>query len=146
MSTAVTSSTRLTTVQWLVCGVAALGFAFDTYELLMTPIVARPALTEFLGVDPVSTAGNKAILDWTGYITYTSALCGGFFGLLGGYLTDRFGRKRVMFWSIMLYALSPFAAGFSTSATMLLVLSCTTFIGLCLEFVGAVVWSAEILA
>src|SRR4051812_19286728 len=43
----------LTTIQWLVCGVAALGFAFDTYELLMTPYVARPALTQFFqSADP----------------------------------------------------------------------------------------------
>jgi hypothetical protein len=124
--------------------VAAIGFAFDTYELLMTPIVARKALASFLNVDPFTDAGNDQILAWTGYITYASAVCGGIFGLLGGFLTDRFGRKRVMFWSIMLYALSPFAAAFSTSAWMLLVLRCTTFIGVCVEFVAAVTWIAEL--
>ena len=47
---------------------------------------------------------------------------------LFGSAADRFGRKRVLFWSIMLYALSPFAAAFSTSPQMLLVLRCTTSI------------------
>ena len=30
---------RLTPLQWLICGVAALGFAFDIYELLMLPLI-----------------------------------------------------------------------------------------------------------
>jgi hypothetical protein len=30
-------STRLTPVQWLICAIAAIGFAFDIYELLMLP-------------------------------------------------------------------------------------------------------------
>ena len=34
----------LTPLQWTICGVAALGFAFDTYELLMLPLIVRPAL------------------------------------------------------------------------------------------------------
>jgi hypothetical protein len=63
---------------------------------------------------------------------------------LGGYLTDLFGRRRVLTWSILLYAFSALAAGFSTSATMLLILRCTTFIGVCVEFVAAVAWLAEL--
>ena len=47
-------------------------------------------------------------------------------------------------WSILIYALSAFAAGFSTSIEMLLVLRCTTFIGVCVEFVAAVAWLAEL--
>src|SRR5678815_2855295 len=73
-----------------------------------------------------------------------SALAGGVFGLLGGYLTDRLGRRRVLTWSILLYAFSALAAGFSTSPLMLLVLRCTTFIGVCVEFVAAVAWLAEL--
>jgi MFS family permease len=46
--------------------------------------------------------------------------------------------------SILLYAISAFAAGFSTSFNMLLVLRCTTFIGVCVEFVAAVAWLAEL--
>ena len=37
MSSAPAPSSRLTAVQWLVCIIAAIGFAFDTYELLMLP-------------------------------------------------------------------------------------------------------------
>ena len=41
-------------------------------------------------------------------------------------------------------AFSAAAAGFSTSAWMLLVLRCTTFIGVCVEFVAAVAWLSEL--
>src|ERR1051326_8443694 len=134
----------LSLTEWLIIFVAILGFAFDTYELLMLPLIARPALTELLHVDPATASGNALILKWTGYMMWASAVCGGVFGLLGGYLTDRFGRKRVLVWSIFIYALSPCFAAFSTSALMLLVLRCTTFIGVCVEFVAAVAWLAEL--
>ncbi len=136
--------TRLTGVQWLICSIAAIGFAFDIYELLMMPLIARPALVELLHVDPDTDRGFTTILAWNGNIMWGSAICGGTFGLLGGYLTDRFGRRRVLTWSILLYAFSAMAAGFSTSAEMLLVLRCTTFIGVCVEFVAAVAWIAEL--
>ncbi len=135
---------KLSLTEWLIIFVAILGFAFDTYELLMLPLIARPALIELLHVDPATASGNAAILKWTGYMMWASAVCGGVFGLLGGYLTDRFGRKRVLVWSIFIYALSPCVAAFSTSAPMLLVLRCTTFIGVCVEFVAAVAWLAEL--
>jgi MFS family permease len=129
---------------WLICGIAALGFAFDIYELLMMPLIAQPALAELLGVDPDTASGTNAILDWTGRIMWWSAACGGIFGLLGGYLTDRFGRRRVLVWSILLYAFSAAAAAYSTSPTMLLILRCTTFVGVCVEFVAAVAWLSEL--
>ncbi len=135
---------RLTMTHWLICVVASIGFAFDTYELLMAPLVAPSALARLLGADPFTAAGNAEITAWYRNIQMASGLCGGFFGLIGGYLTDRFGRRRVLVWSILLYAFSAFAAGFSTSVWMLLVLRCTTFIGVCVEFVAAVAWLAEL--
>ena len=47
-------------------------------------------------------------------------------------------------WSILLYAFSALAAGFSTSPEMLLFFRCTTFVGVCVEFVAAVAWLAEL--
>ncbi len=134
----------LTLVQWLVCIIAAIGFAFDTYVLLMNPLILRPALSELLNVDATTKAGNDLILNWTGYVMWGSALCGGVFGMLGGYLTDRLGRRRVLTWSIMLYAVSSAAAAFVHSAEMLLFWRCMTFIGVCVEFVAAVAWLSEL--
>jgi nitrate/nitrite transporter NarK len=131
---------RLTPVQWLICAIAALGFAFDIYELLMLPLIVRPALAALVNAAP----GTPTFSYWVGLLFWIPAVAGGFFGLIGGYLTDRYGRRRVLVWSILLYAFSAFAAGFSTNVWMFLFFRCTTFIGVCVEFVAAVAWVAEL--
>jgi MFS family permease len=123
---------------------AAIGFAFDIYVLLVVPLIARPALGELLGVDPNTASGNAQILRWTSYILFGSAICGGTFGLLGGYLTDWFGRRTILTWSILLYSFAALGSGFATSALVLLIMRCLTFIGVCVEFVAAVAWLAEL--
>ena len=133
-------SLRLTPVQWLICGVATLGFAFDVYEILMLPLIVRPALMELVGAAP----GTPEFNEWVGLLFYLPGVCGGIFGLLGGYLTDLFGRRRVLVWSILLYGFSALASGFVTSPYTLLLLRCTTFVGVCVEFVAAVAWLAEL--
>lgn len=131
---------RLTPVQWLICIIAVIGFAFDTYELLMLPLVVRPALMQLGQIRP----GTPEFRHWISLLFYVPAVAGGIFGLLGGYLTDRFGRRRVLTWSILLYAFSAVAAGYSTTPWMFLLFRTTTFIGVCVEFVAAVAWLAEL--
>jgi hypothetical protein len=138
--TAAPAATRLTPLQWTICAIAAIGFAFDTYELLMAPLIIRPALEQLGGL----TFGTPEYLRWVGLLFYVPAVCGGVFGLLGGYLTDRFGRRRVLTWSILIYAFSAFACGFVTSIQWLLVLRCFVFVGVCVEFVAATAWLAEL--
>jgi len=132
--------TRLTPIQWTIAVIAAIGFAFDTYEILMLPLVVRPALLELTGAAP----GSPEFQTWVGRLFYVPAFAGGIFGLFGGYLTDRLGRRRVLTYSIVLYAASAFASGFSTSIEMLLVMRCFVFIGVCVEFVAGVAWLAEL--
>ncbi len=134
------ASSRLTFVQWLIVIMAAIGFAFDSYQLLMLPLIVRPALIELLGVPGTS----QTINDWVGILQFGPAVAGGIFGLLGGYLTDLFGRRRVLVWSILLYAVSAFAAGYSPSVWWLLFWRCGTFVGVCVEFVAAVAWLSEL--
>src|SRR3712207_9107613 len=81
----------LTGTQWLICAIAALGFAFDIYELLMLPLIVRPALMDIAALRP----GTPEFNEWVGLLFWVPAVAGGLFGLLGGYLTDRFGRRRV---------------------------------------------------
>lgn len=137
-------SRGLTATQWLICVIAAIGFAFDIYELLMAPLILPPAMKEMSPFKPGTPEFRQWVGMWKGLMFFVPAFAGGIFGLLGGYLTDRLGRRRVLTWSILLYAVSAFLAGFSTSVWMLLVLRCTTFIGVCVEFVAAVAWLAEL--
>jgi len=130
----------MTFALWTVCVIAAIGFAFDIYELLMLPLIVRPMLMELTGAVP----GTPEFESWVRWLFFCPAVAGAVFGLLGGYLTDSLGRRRVLTYSILLYAFSACAAGFSTSIEMLLVLRCTTFIGVCVEFVAAVAWLAEL--
>ena len=127
-------------MQWLICAIAAIGFAFDIYEILMLPLIVRPALLELTGAVP----GSPQFQMWVGRLFYIPAFAGGIFGLIGGYLTDRLGRRRVLTYSILIYAVGAFLSGFSTSIEMLLVLRCFVFIGVCVEFVAAVAWLAEL--
>ncbi|MBS0211110.1 MAG: MFS transporter [Planctomycetes bacterium] len=140
MTTSPAGASRLTATQWLICIIAAIGFAFDIYELLMLPLIVRPALAELVGATP----GSPEFVAWTAKLFYFPAVAGGLFGLLGGYLTDRLGRRRVLTFSILLYAFSAFAAGYSTTIEMLLFFRCLVFIGVCVEFVAAVAWLAEL--
>src|SRR5436190_987473 len=125
------SGEGFTLTQWLVVAVAAIGFLFDTYELLMTPLVGVPAIAELLRLPP----NNPAVNEWMGRMLWMTALCGGVFGLIGGWLIDRFGRKRIMALSIFIYAFSPFCAAFATTLPAFVFFRCLTFIGVCVEFI-----------
>ncbi len=133
-------SRRLTPIDWIICTVACIGFAFDTYELLVLTLTVQPALSEFLTVKPGSAAFNH----WIGVMFYVPAIAGGIFGLLGGYLIDLFGRRRVLFWSILLFCCSALATGYCSSAAQLLMYRCITFVGVSVEFVAATAWLAEL--
>lgn len=135
-----TSTPRISLTHWLIIIIASIGFLFDTYELLMTPLVAAPAIAELLKVP----TNNPLVTEWVGKLLWISALCGGVFGLLGGWLVDRFGRKTVMAGSIFLYSLSPFAAAYSSTLPVFVFFRSTTFIGVCVEFVAAITWLSEV--
>jgi MFS family permease len=137
-----TPAPPLTPTQWLICAMAAIGFAFDIYEILVMPLILESAVTQLTG-HPFSTEPGP-YKNWANALLFAPLVLGGIFGLIGGYLTDLLGRRRVLVWSILLYAVSAVCAGFSTNAWMLLFFRCTTLIGVCVEFVAAVAWLAEI--
>ena len=126
-------------VKWTICAAAAIGFLVDIYAILVGPLILRPALLDFK-----LTPGTPAYVAWAGYLFWIPPLCGGFFGLIGGYLTDLFGRRRILVWTIILYAISAFAAGNAASLEALLFWRTMSFIGVCVEFVAAVAWLAEL--
>jgi MFS family permease len=144
VSTSPTAARPLTLTAWLIVIMAAIGFAFDIYELLMLPLVLRPAILELGKLAPADPGFADYVATWRALMFYVPAVAGGVFGLLGGYLTDILGRRRVLTWSILLYSVSAFLAGYSTSLPMLLVLRSAKFIGVCVEFVAAIAWLAEL--
>jgi MFS family permease len=151
--------TGLNRTQWLICVIASIGFAFDIYELLMLPLIIKPAMASLSAplveqmvaggmARPDAVAkwlpGGEMYVHWARTLFFVPAIAGGVFGLLGGYLTDLLGRRRVLTFSILLYAGAACAAGFATSLSQLLFFRCLVFIGVCVEFVAAVAWLAEL--
>ena len=134
------SHTRLTATQWLIVSMAAIGFCFDIYELLMMQFVVGDLIQELTGYKP----GEDGFIWWGSMIFYLPAFAGGIFGLLGGYLTDRLGRRRVLTWSILIYALRRSRPGSRPRSACCSCCACTTFVGVCVEFVAAVAWLAEL--
>ena len=133
------ASDRMAAAQWLVCGIAALGFAFDLYELVVLPVVLRPALATLGSLKP----GDPGFNLWVNQLFYIPAAVAGVGGLLGGYLTDRFGRRRVLVWSILLYAAAALGAGYSRSLSDFLLFQCMAAAGVAVEYVAAIAWVAE---
>ena len=52
----------LTAVQWLICIIAVIGFAFDTYVLLMLPLILGPAR----GILAFRTSHRRNLQHWAG--------------------------------------------------------------------------------
>lgn len=149
----------LGSTEWLICFIAVIGFAFDIYELLMLPLIVKPAIAALSAplieqmvqggmARPEALTqwlpGGESYVKWARTLFFVPAIFGGVFGLIGGYLTDRLGRRRVLTFSILLYAFAAGAAGLSTSLWQLLFFRCLVFIGVCVEFVAAVAWLAEL--
>jgi MFS family permease len=148
------------TTRWLICIIASIGFAFDIYELLMLPLIIKPVIASLSaplvqelisgGMAPADAnalwaPGGEMYVKWARTLFFVPALAGGVFGLLGGYLTDKLGRRRVLTFSILLYAFAAFAAGsLAETLPQLLFFRCLVFIGVCVEFVAAVAWLAEL--
>ena len=83
----------------------------------MLPLIIKPAmaalsapLVEALvtgGMERAKAAalwspGGEMYVSWARTLFFVPALAGGVFGLLGGYLTDLLGRRRVLTFSILL--------------------------------------------
>jgi len=131
---------RLTLTQWLICATAGLGFAFDMYEIVVQAIVLRPMLMDLGPFQPGTPQFNR----WAGIMLFLPAMLGGAGGLIGGYLTDRLGRQRVLVWSIALYGIAAFCSAYSSSLAELIFWRCITVAGACIEFVAAIAWLTEL--
>ena len=110
---------------------------FDGFEILVMPVTVRPALLS-LGVP------RDAFNTWVGLLLYVPAITGGLFGLMGGYLLDRFGRRRILVWSLLLYCFATVGAATAASPQALLLWRCATLSGVALEFVAALTYLAEL--
>ncbi|HTH61645.1 MAG TPA: MFS transporter [Paraburkholderia sp.] len=104
----------LTPTHWRVLRASFLGWIFDGYEALVLVVVLAPMLHSVL---TQTQAASTPI--YAGLVIGITLLGWGVGGLVGGILADYVGRKRMMLWSVFLYALFSGFTAFSTSIAML---------------------------
>jgi len=101
------------------------GWTFDGYETQALVVVVAPALTQLL------PAGERGAIGFYSGLAIGLTLLGwGIGGLIGGVLADYIGRKRVMLYAILGYALFTGLTALSTSYEMLIVLRMLTGIAM----------------
>jgi MFS family permease len=89
----------LTAMHWRVLRASFLGWIFDGYEALVLVVVLAPMLHSVL--TPAQAASTPV---YAGVVIGITLLGWGIGGLVGGILADYVGRKRMMLWSVLLYA------------------------------------------
>ena len=100
---------------WLI---SFLGWTFDFYDLMLISFLLIP-----IGRDLQMNSAEEAL------ILGVALGASGIGGILFGYLSDRYGRKQVMTWTIGLYSLGTALCAFSTGPWSLLVFRLLTGLG-----------------
>ena len=99
----------ITRYQWIVLLIASLGWVFDAFEGQIFVASMNEAMPSLL---PTGTPSGRIAL-------YNNVAFGGFLlggalgGIVFGVLSDRFGRKRTMSWTILFYSLFTCVSAFS---------------------------------
>ena len=96
--------------QWTVFWAAFLGWALDVMDLMLYSMVIVYVIQEF-GMNS-SMAGT---------IASAALIASAFGGIIFGFVADKFGRKKSMLYSIILYSAASLLCGFSESFTQLIV-------------------------
>ena len=129
---------RLTKKHWLTLNGAFLGWIFDGYEALAL-IVVLPAL-----MHAVLTPEQLTSLPlYAGLVIGTTLLGWGIGGLVGGVLADYVGRKPMMMWSVLLYAILTGCTAFSHNLVYLCVLRFLTGLAMGSEWSTGIALVAE---
>ena len=123
---------------WTILTASFLGWVFDGYEAYALVIVMPSMLRSLL---PPAQLATPAV--WAGIAISTTLLGWGIGGIVGGVLADYVGRKRMMVWSVFLYAVLSGLTALSTSFWMLAGLRFVTGLAMGSEWSTGVALLAE---
>lgn len=138
----------LTRYHWFVLIVAALGWLFDTMDQQLFALARTPAMRELLTktVDGVKVLPDNAVVaEYGGYATAIFLLGWASGGLIFGALGDRFGRAKVMLWTILLYSFCTGLSALSTNVWDFAFYRFITGLGVGGEFAVGVALVAEVM-
>ena len=110
-------SSGISARQWLVLAIASAGWVFDVYEGQLFTVFKTAVLRDLLTQQGITAPGAlAAAVDWHANVALALFLIGGAVGGLGfGILADRYGRVRVLSWTILTYSIFSALTGFARS-------------------------------
>lgn len=135
---------RLNRYQWTVLFAAWLGWGFDIFDGLLFNYVAPNAIPTLLGLEIGSAEARSATLYWTGLLTAIFLVGWAAGGVLFGPISDRYGRKRVLLITMMLYAFGTALCAFVTSIEQLIVCRIIASLGIGGEWAAGCALVAEV--
>ena len=98
---------------WFTVVVAALGYFVDIFDLQLFNVIGKQSL----GANGLNLSPELINYNYD-YVLFNYQMGGMLIGgLLWGVMGDRFGRKSILFASILIYSLANFANGFVTDIT-----------------------------
>jgi len=135
---------RLTRYQWTVFAAAWLGWGFDIFDGLLFNFVAPNAIPTLLGVPIGGQEAKEALPYWNGILNSLLLLGWAAGGVLFGPISDRFGRKRVLMITMVLYAIGTASCAFVTELWQLVICRIIASLGIGGEWAAGSAMVAEV--
>lgn len=135
---------RFTRYQWTVLAAAWLGWGFDVFDGLLFNYVAPNAVPTLLGLPLGSPEARSATLFWTGLLTSIFLVGWAVGGVIFGPISDRFGRRRTLMITMVLYALGTAACAFVTDIWQLMACRIIASLGIGGEWAAGAAMVAEV--
>ena len=138
------SSTGITGYHWFVLFVAWLGWVFDSMDSTIYTLVLQPALQDLLGSQTHGSV-RPELISWYGGLILSVFLLGwAIGGVCFGVLADRFGRTRILMWTIVIYAIFTGLAALSQTWWELAIFRFITALGIGGEWAAGASLVAEV--
>ena len=135
---------RLTRYQWTVFFAAWLGWGFDVFDGLLFNYVAPNAIPTLLGLPIGGDAAKQALPYWTGILNSLFLLGWAAGGVVFGPISDRFGRRRVLLITMIMYAIGTAACAFVTDIWQLIAFRMIASLGIGGEWAAGSSMVAEV--
>jgi len=135
---------RFTRYQWTVLAAAWLGWGFDVFDGLLFNYVAPNAVPTLLGLPLGSPEAKSATLYWTGLLTSLFLIGWAVGGVIFGPISDRFGRRRTLMITMVLYAFGTAACAFVTDIWQLTACRLIASLGIGGEWAAGAAMVAEV--
>lgn len=109
---------------------AWLGWGFDVFDALLFNFVAPNAIPTLLGLGLGSPEARSATIFWTGLLSAVLLIGWAIGGVLFGRLADRYGRKRALLATVLVYALGTACCALATDIWQLTAFRALTSLGI----------------